>query len=341
MKKLTNLFLVAMLATTQMSFAQTGFQLIKKTVIGGEGGWDYLSVDEQNKKLYVSHSTQVEVLNLDTHEKIGVIADLKGVHGAIAVPNVGRGIATNGRSNSVTIFDLKTLKPIVELPTGKNPDALLYDEFSKRVFIFNHSDVTTTVIDIAEGKVAGTVDVGGTALEAGVSDEKGTIFINLEDTHEIVSFDAKTLAIKSKWKISPGEEPTGLAIDVKTHRLFSVCHNGWMMVLDSDKGNIIAQVPIGKRVDGVVFDPELKMAISSNGEGTMTVVKEISSNEFKVLETVKTEPGARTIALDSKTHHVFVSAAQYGETPAATAENPNPRPKVVPGTFMVLEYGIK
>ena len=341
MKKASYLHLLVMLALAQAAFGQLGFQLIKKTVIGGEGSWDYLSVDDQNRVLYVSHSTKAEVLNADTHEKIGTIADLKGIHGVIAVPKSGRGITTNGRSNSVTIFDLKTLKPIVELPTGKNPDALLYDKFSDRVFIFNHNDVTTTAIDIKEGKVVGTVDVGGTALEAGVSDEKGTIFVNLEDTHEIVSFDAKTLAIKNKWKIAPGEEPTGLAIDVKNHRLFTVCHNGWMMVLDSEKGNIVAQVPIGRRVDGVVFDPKLGMAISSNGEGTMTVVKEVSLNEYKVVETVKTEIGARTIALDAKTHHVFVSTAQYGETPAATTENPNPRPKVVPGTFMVLEYGIK
>jgi DNA-binding beta-propeller fold protein YncE len=322
-------------------FAQNGFQLIKKSVIGGEGGWDYLSVDAQNQRLYVSHSTQAEVLNAVTHEKVGAITGLQGVHGVIAVPEAGRGITTNGRSNTATIFDLKTLKTIVELPTGKNPDALIYDPFSKRVFVFNHSDMTTTAIDISEGKVVGTVDVGGTALEAGVSDEKGTIFVNLEDTHEIVSFDAKTLAIKNKWKIAPGEEPTGLAIDVKTHRLFSVCHNGWMMVVDSDNGKIVAQLPIGKRVDGVVFDPELKMAISSNGEGSMTVVKEVNANEFKVVETVKTQLGARTIALDAKTHHVFVSTANYGETPPATAENPNPRPKVVPGTFMVMEFGIK
>ena len=319
----------------------SGFHLIKKTVIGGEGGWDYLSVDSKNNRLYISHSTQVEVLDVSTHEKIGVIPNLQGVHGVLAVPKTGRGITTNGRSNTVTIFDLKTLQPIIELPTGKNPDALLYDDFSGRVFVFNHSDVTTTAIDIAEGKVAGTVDVGGSALEAGATDGKGTIYVNLEDAGEIVSFDAKTLAIKNRWKISPGEEPTGLAIDTKTKRLFSVCHNGWMMVVDSEKGNIIAQVPIGKRVDGVVFDPELKMAFSSNGEGTITVVQEVSANEFKVVDTIKTEVGARTIAIDPKTHHVFVSTAQYGETPAATAENPNPRPKVVPGTFMVLEYGMK
>ncbi len=338
-KKIT--FSLMLLVAGLSLAAQPGFHLIKKTIVGGEGGWDYLSVDSKNKVLYVSHGTQVEVLNAATHEKIGTIPGLQGVHGVIAVPETGRGITTNGRSNSVTIFDLKTLKPIIELPTGKNPDALLYDKFSKRVFVFNHSDVTTTAIDIEKGKVVGTVDLGGTALEAGATDEDGTIFVNLEDAAEIVSFDAKTLAIKNRWRLSPCEEPTGLAIDIKNKRLFSVCHSGVMMVVDSEKGNITSQVPIGKRVDGAVFDPELKMAFSSNGEGTITVVQEVTANEFKVIETIKTEPGARTIALDPKTHHLFVSTAQYGETPAPTTENPNPRPKVVPGTFMVLEYGIK
>lgn len=332
---------VMLFPVDQLQGQTSGFHLIKKTVIGGEGGWDYLSVDTKNNRLYISHSTQVEVLDAKTHEKIGTIPNLQGVHGVLAVPKVSRGITTNGRSNTVTIFDLKTLKPIVELPTGKNPDALLYDDFSSRVFVFNHSDVTTTAIDIVKGKVVGTVDVGGSALEAGATDGKGTIYVNLEDAAEVVSFDAKTLTIKNRWKISPGEEPTGLALDTKTNRLFSVCHNEWMMVVDSEKGNIVAQVPIGKRVDGVVFDPELKMAFSSNGEGSITVVQEVSANEFKVIETIKTEVGARTIALDPKTHHVFVSTAQYGETPPATPENPNPRPKVLPGTFMVLEYGMK
>jgi len=230
-KHLLSLMLLFICATIM---AQPGFHLIKKTTIGGEGGWDYLSVDSENRRLYVSHSTQAEILNADTHEKIGAIAGLQGVHGIIAVPESGRGITTNGRSNTATIFDLKTLKTIVELPTGKNPDALLYDKFSKRVFVFNHSDVTTTAIDISEGKVVGTIDLGGTALEAGATDEKGTIFVNLEDAGEIVSFNAKTLAIKSKWKLSPCEEPTGLAIDIKNKRLFSVCHNGSMMVIDSE-----------------------------------------------------------------------------------------------------------
>ena len=273
---------IALLFSFSMSSsnAQSEFQLIKKTVIGGEGGWDYLSVDSKNRRLYVSHSTKVEVLNVDTHEKVGEITNLQGVHGVIAVPKTGRGITTNGRSNTATIFDLKTLKLIVELPTGKNPDALLYDDFSKRVFIFNHSDVTTTAIDIEAGKVVGTIDVGGSVLEAGASDGKGTIFINLEDAHEIVSFDAKTLVVKNRWNIAPCEEPTGMAYDSKSKRLFSVCHNGLMMVIDSEKGNIVAQLPIGKRVDGVVFLPKSKMAFSSNGEGTITVVQEVSVNEF-------------------------------------------------------------
>ncbi|MEO7990416.1 MAG: YncE family protein [Chryseolinea sp.] len=335
-------FILALIASVSASnlFGQTSdFHLIKRTVIGGEGGWDYLSVDPKNRRLYVSHSTQVEVLNIDTHEKIGVIPNLLGVHGVIAVPKSGRGITTNGKSNTASIFDLKTLNVIVELPTGKNPDALLYDEFSKRVFIFNHSDVTATAIDIVEGKVVGTIDLGGTALEAGVTDEHGTIFVNLEDDSEIVSFDAKTLAIKNRWKITPGEEPTGLAIDTNTKRLFSVCHNGMMMVVDTEKGNAVAQIPIGQRVDGVVFDPKLKMAFSSNGEGTVTVVQEVSATEFKVVQTIKTEVGARTLTIDPKTHHIFVSTAQYGATPEATTENPHPRPSVVPGTFMILEFG--
>jgi DNA-binding beta-propeller fold protein YncE len=338
-------YFVALLTSMALSAkvaAQTSqFHLIKKTIIGGEGGWDYLSVDQENRRLYISHGTQAEVLNADTHEKIGVVANLSGVHGVLAVPETGRGITTNGKSNTATIFDLKTLKPIAELPTGKNPDALLYDPFSKRVFIFNHSDVTTTVIDIVALKVVGTVDLGGTALEAGTTDGKGTIFVNLEDASEVVSFDAKTLTFKNRWKISPGEEPTGLAIDTESKRLFSVCHNEMMVVIDAEKGNIIAQIPIGKRVDGVVFDPKLKLAFSSNGEGTVTVVQEVSPNAFKVVETIKTEPGARTIAIDLKTHHIFLSTAQYGATPEATVDNPHPRPSVVPGTFMVLEYGMK
>ena len=343
MKNFFHPFLMVVLIAIMLvknSKAQTsGIHLIKKTVIGGEGGWDYLQVDSENRRLYLSHGSQVEVLNVDTHEKVGVISNLQGVHGIAVAPKTGRGITTNGRTNTATVFDLKTLAVIVELPTGKNPDAVLYDNFSQRMFVFNHSGGSVTAIDIANGKVVGTLELGGEGVEAGVSDEKGTVFVNLEDKNEIVAFDAKALTVKNRWSIAPGEEPTGLAMDRDTHRLFSTCHNELMMVVDSDNGNIVAQVPIGKRVDGVIFDPTLKLAISSNGEGTITVVQEISPKEFKVIDNVKTEGGAKTITLDVKTHHIFVSTAQRGETPAATTENPHPRPSVIPGTFMVLEFG--
>jgi DNA-binding beta-propeller fold protein YncE len=334
------LSLISLLCAFSVKAQTSGYHLIKKTVIGGEGGWDYLSADHDNNRLYLSHGTQVEVLDLTTHKKVGAISPVNGVHGIAAIGKKNKGITTNGRSNTATIFDLKNLAPIIELPTGKNPDALIYDAYSDRVFIFNHSDASATAIDVDAGKVLGTIQLGGEGVEAGTSDGKGTIYVNLEDTHEIVSFDAKSLDVKSRWDITPGEEPTGLAIDTKTHRLFSVCHNELLMVINTDNGKIVLQVPIGKRVDGVVFDPSTNLIISSNGEGSITVVKEVSANDYKVIETVQTAPGARTITLDPVTHHVFVSTAEYGDTPAATAENPNPRPSIVPGTFMVMEFGM-
>lgn len=323
-----------------LSHAQE-MKVLKKTVLGGQGGWDYLSVDSENRRIYVSHSTQVEVLNADTHEKIGVIPNLKGVHGVIAVPHHGRGITTNGRSNSATIFDLKTLAPLAELTTGKNPDALLYDAFSDRVFVFDHSGGTCTVVDIAGAKVVGTVVLGGDAVEAGVTDGKGTIYVNLEDSNEIVAFDAKSLAIRSRISLAPCNEPTGMSIDTKNQLIFSVCHNEKLMVVSLATGKVIRELPIGKRVDGVTFDPSSGLLVSSNGEGTATVVKEISPSEFTVTGTVTTMVGARTIALDAKTHHVFVMSAEYGPAPAPTAENPNPRPTIVPGTFTLLELGLQ
>ncbi len=339
MKKLLILLLFSFILYPTTSVLGQEYHLIRKTVIGGEGGWDYLTVDQEARRLYVSHSTQVEVLNADTHEKVGTIGPLQGVHGIILVPKAGRGLTTNGRSNTVTLFNLKTLAVVAELPTGKNPDAGLYDTYSKRVFTFNHSTTTATAIDPFTATVVGEIELGGGALEAGVSDGKGTIYMNSEDTHEVVAFDPKTLKVKSRWSLAPGEEPTGIALDPKTKRLFSVCHNGMMVVLSTETGKVVATVPIGKGVDGVIFDPASKVIISSNGEGSLTVIKEVSEDEYKVIQTVPTQRGARTIAFDPKTRHVFVSTAEYGETPAPTAEIPNPRPKVLPGTFMILEFG--
>ena len=312
------------------------YHLVKKTVIGGEGGWDYLLADAEGSRLYVSHGTQVDVLNLKSHEKIGVIAPTPGVHGIAVVPGTSVGYTTNGRPNTATMFDAKTLKATKEIPTGKKPDAILYDAFSGRVFIFNNDGNSATVLEAATGNVVGTVELGG-APEAAVTDDHGLIFVNLEDKNEVAVFDAKTLAVKNHWKLGTGEEPTGLAFDKRHHRLFSTC-NKVMVVLDSQTGQVLAQVPTDSGTDGAVFDTSTGSAISSNGEGSLTVVKEVKPGHFEAVQTVTTGRGARTITIDPANHHIFVITAQYGPAPAATTDNPRPRPAVEPGTFMVMEY---
>ncbi|HQS53212.1 MAG TPA: hypothetical protein PLN99_15065, partial [Daejeonella sp.] len=330
-------------STALVSFsvsAQTNssaISLIKKTVIGGTGGWDYVFISAEDRHLYLSHGNQVEVVNADTHEMIGVIPDTKGVHGISAIPALGKGYITNGKTNNVTVFDIKTLKAKLLIPAGTNPDALLYDKFSNRVFIFNNDSKSVTVIDAKMDSVIATIDLGGNP-EAGVANDKGLVYVNLEGANEIVVFESKTLKVKNRFKLAPGEQPTGIAMDKKTHRLFSACRTSQlMMILDADNGKIVAQLPIGKGVDGAGFDEVSKLVFSSNGDGTMTVIKELSADKFVVIDTIKTEAGARTMTFDRKTKHVFTTTPQFGATPAATPENPRPRPAILPGTFMLLE----
>lgn len=340
--KLRSILILLVAAFSTNIFAQTnssGIRLIKKTIIGGEGGWDYVTVSELERRVYLSHNNQVEVINADTHEKIGTIINLKGVHGICAVPAINKGYITNGKGNNVTVFNLKTLEAISEIPAGTNPDALMYDKYSNRVFIFNNDSKNISVIDVTTDKVIRTLDLGGNP-EAGVANDKGLVYVNLEDANEIVAFESKTLAIKSRFGLAPGEQPTGIALDKKTNRLFSACRKSQLfIILDASNGKILAQLPIGKGVDGAAFDPELKHAVSSNGEGTFTVVKEFAPDKFEVVETIQTEKGARTIAFDTKTKHFFTVTAQFGDTPPATTENPRPRPAILPGSFMLLEYG--
>lgn len=325
------------LSLTGSLFAQSAtYHLVKKTTIGGEGGWDYLMADAEGSRLYVSHGTQVDVLDLKSHEKVGVITPTPGIHGITVVPGTSVGYTTNGRPNTATMFDRKTFKSLKEIPTGKKPDAIMYDAFSKRVFIFNNEGNSATVLEATTGNVAGTVELGG-APEAAVTDDHGLIFVNLEDKNEVAVFDAKTLAVRHHWKLGTGEEPTGLAFDKPHHRLFSTC-NKVMIVMDSQTGRVLAQVPTGSGTDGAVFDPSTGSAISSNGEGTLTVVREATPGKFEAVQTVPTMRGARTITIDPKTNHLFLTTAEYGPAPAATTENPRPRPAVKPGTFMVLEY---
>jgi YVTN family beta-propeller protein len=342
--KLLRVGLVVLLAAATAGFAAAqaqkpgGYHLLRKFVLGGEGGWDYMALDSRTRLLYVTHGNAVEILNVDTGVKFDPITGLQGVHGVAFAPERNRGYISNGRGNSVSVFDLKTNKVLEEIPSsGQNPDAIMYEPFSGRVFTFNGRTANATAIDAATDKVVGTVDIGGKP-EFAVTDGKGTIFVNNEDGSEVVAFDATSLDVKKRWSIAPGEGPSGLAIDLGHKRLFSVCDK-IMVVSDYENGQVVATVPIGSRPDAARYDPGTGLVFASNGEGTLTVVRQASADQYEVLETVPTARGARTMELDPKTHNVFVVTAEFGPTPEPTQEQPRPRPKVVPGSFMVLEYG--
>ncbi len=318
--------------------APSGYHLLNTIVIGGEGGWDYLALEPRSRLLFVSHGNAFEVVDVDKGVKLETIPNLKGVHGVAFAPDRGRGYISNGRGNSVTVFELGTRKVLEEVPvSGRNPDAILYEPVSGRVFTFNGATANATAIDAATDKVVGTIDLGGKP-EFAVHDGKGVVYVNNEDKSEVIGFDAKTLEIKKRWSIAPGEGPSGLAIDLKNKRLFSVCDK-IMAVSDYVNGKLVTTVPIGGGPDAVRFDPGTGLIFASNGEGNLTVVKQESADKYSVLETVPTARGARTMELDPKTHRVFVVTAEYGPAPAPTAENPRPRPTIVPGSFMVLEFG--
>ncbi|HEX3100645.1 MAG TPA: YncE family protein [Pyrinomonadaceae bacterium] len=337
-KQFLSLFILILFAAS-IGFAQgSGYHLLKKFEVGGEGGWDYLLADSASHRLYISRSTHTIVVDSETGALVGDIPNTNGVHGIAIVEDLGRGFISDGRDNNVTIFDLKTLKAIGTVPTGKNPDAIMYDPASKRVFTFNGGSSNTTAINAADGSVAGTIDLGGRP-EFAQPDGKGIVFVNIEDKSQIVAFDSRKLEVKNRWSIAPGEEPSGLAIDTKHHRLFAVCSNKKMIVLDSETGKVVAEPAIGTGPDAAAFDPETKFAFSSNGEGTMTVVHQDSDNKYTVVDNVTTQRGAKTMALDEKTHKVFLPAVKYGEAPAATAQNPRPRAPAIPGSFVILVFG--
>ena len=323
---------------TKIADSKSGYHLIKKIEIGGDGGWDYLFADSQSRLLYISRSSHVMVMNMDSSKIVADIPDTKGVHGIALAPEFGKGFASNGRDSSVTVFDLKTFKAIDKVTVEKNPDAIVYDEFSKSVFACNARSSSVSVINAADGKLAGTISLGGKP-EFAVTDNKGLVYINLEDKSEIVAIDSRELKVKARWSIAPGSEPSGLAIDRQNQRLFSVCDNKKMIVLDAASGKVVANLPIGEGTDGAAFDAENNLAFSSNGEGTLTIVKEDSKDAFSVIENLPTQKGARTLTVDAKTHHIFLAAASFGPAPEPTAEHPHPRPPMLPNSFVILEYG--
>ncbi len=331
--ELLMLLLVCSLAVAAQS---PGFKVAKKFDLGGDGGWDYLTVDNASRRIFVSRATRVMVVDADSGKLIAEIPDTPGVHGIAIANDLGRGFISAGRANSVTIFDLKTLKEIGKVAVGQNPDSILYEPKSKRIFTFNGRSNDSTVLDAATGVVAGTIPLGGKP-EFSVHDDKGTIYVNIEDKSEVAAIDAKTMKVTSRWSIAPGEEPSGLAIDRKKHRLFSVCGNKLMAVSDIATGKVIATVPIGAGTDGAGFDPVSKLAFSSNGQdGTLTIVGEVPAGKFVAVQTVDTQRSARTMTIDPKTHAIYLPAAKFGPPPAPTAENPRPRPVAEPGSFVLL-----
>jgi DNA-binding beta-propeller fold protein YncE len=340
MKRLAFILLVAVSTFgLQLFAAGQDLKVIKTYRLGGDGGWDYLNIDPESHHLFISRSTHVMVIDAESGKPVGDIPDTPGVHGIALANDLGRGFTSNGREGTVSIFDLKTLKPISKVQAvGENPDAILFDPATKRIFTFNGRSHNSTAIDAASGNIVGKIELGGKP-EFGVSAGEGELFVNLEDKSELLALDSKELKVKSRWPLAPCESPSGLAIDKKNRRLFVGCDNKMMAVVNADTGKVITTLPIGDGVDADRFDPGNKLAFASCGEGVLTVVKEESPEKFSVLQNVKTERGARTMALDPKTHKIYVVTAKFGPPPAATAEQPHPRPSIVPDSFELLIVG--
>jgi YVTN family beta-propeller protein len=315
-----------------------GYSVLHRYALGGDSGWDYLALDVAARRVYVSHGDTVLVLDADSGKPVGSIDGLSGVHGIALAPAMHRGWISNGHSNTVTVFDTATLKTTGTIKvSGENPDAILYDPASQRVFTFNGHSSNATAIDAASGKVVATIALPGKP-EFGVSDGHGRIFANIEDKSELVEIDPKAARVLATWSLAPGESPSGLAFDSVHHRLFAVCDNRQMIVLDAQSGKRIASVPIGDGPDAAAFDAARGLIFSSNGQsGTLTVVHEDDPDHYRVVATVPTQTTARTMALDPKTGNVYLSAAQFG---AHTEQGgPHKRPPIVPGSFSVLMVG--
>jgi DNA-binding beta-propeller fold protein YncE len=326
--------IVFMLATVALADGP-GYKVVNTYKLRGEGGWDYLIADASARRLYISRATHVIVIDLDSGKSVGDIADTPGVHGIALAPEFGRGFVSNGREGTVSIFDLKTLATTSKVKAGDNPDCIIYDPASKRVFAFNGRSQNATAIDAASGKVVGTIKLDGKP-EFAASDGNGEVFVNIEDKSELTAIDSNKLQVKVSWPLAPCEEPSGLSMDKKNRRLFAGCDNKMMAVVNADTGKVISALPIGEGVDATTFDPETGLAFASCGEGVLTVVKEESPDKFSVAENLPTQAGARTMALDAKTHNVYVVTAKFGPRPAPSADNPHPWPTILPNTFVVL-----
>jgi len=292
--------------------SETGYEITRKIAIPGQGSWDYLSIDDAGRRLYVSHGVQVEVLDLDSGAIVGKIPNTLGVHGIAIAPDLGRGFVSNGQSSTVTVFDLKTLQTIAEVPVGKKPDAIIYDPATSRVFAFNGGEGSASVISAADAKVVGTIPLGG-GPEFAVADGNGLVFNNLEDKNEVLKLDSRNMKVAERWPTAPCQSPSSMAMDKANRRLFIGCRSRVMAVMNAHNGKVITTIPIGDHVDATAYDADSGRVFNSNGEGTITVVRQETPDKYSVLQTVKTVPRAKTMALDAKTHKLFLSTAEAGQ----------------------------
>lgn len=316
--------------------ASAGYHVAHKIPVGGPGGWDYLEVDAAARRLYVAHENTVVVIDVDSLKVVGEVPNCPGMGGVAVAPELNRGFTANGAEDTVTVFALDSLKPLARWKaTGKRPNQILYESVTKRVFTFNSTGRNATAFDAVTGEVLGTIPLDG-RTEFPVADGKGMIYDSLQDKATVVAIDARSLKVTATYSLAPHKDPAGTTMDPVTRRLFVACRSQSFLVLDADTGKILSTIPIGARNDAAKFDPGLKLAFASNGDGTLAVVHEESADKFTLVETVKTEFGARTMAVDPKTHRIFLPSADYEPPAKATEETPNPRRKMVPNSFRVL-----
>jgi len=314
------------------------YQFAGQIPIGGEGGWDILTIDPTANRLYLSHSTKVVVVDLSKNAVGGEITDTPGVHAFVAVPEVQRGFSSNGKESKSSVVDLTTLSTVSKIDTGSNPDAVVYEPRHGEIYVFNHTGNSVTVINAKAATVSATIPLEGTPEFAAVDEKAGRIYCNIEDKSEVAVIDANKHEVVAHWSLAPGENPSGIALDARHHRLFSGCHNNMMTMLDTETGKVITTVPIGAGVDGCAFDDSMQLAFASCGDGTTTIAREEGPDKLTLLQTLKTERGARTMALDPKSHRIFLPSAQFQPPPPPSPGASPGRPTVVPNTLKLLVY---
>jgi len=323
----------------QNATAGDAYKFLNEIPIGGEGGWDILTIDSAASRLYLSHATKVVVVDLNKNAVAGDIADTPGVHGFVPVPELQRGFSSNGKESKSSVVDLTTLKTISKIETGESPDAIVYEPRRGEVYIFNHKGNSATVIDAKEAKVVATIPLGGGPEFAVAEANAKRIYCNIEDKSEVAVIDTEKHEVIGRWPLAPGEGPSGIALDATHHRLFAGCHNKMMVMLDTETGKVVTNVPIGAGVDGCAFDDSTQLAFASCGDGTTTIAKEETPQKLSVVQTLKTERGARTMAIDPKTHRIYLPSAQFQPPPSPSPGASPARPTIVSNTLKILVYG--